>query len=302
MLEQTTSQFSEKEFTFSYDLPSTLGHTIDAKTLGKNLIDVVELIEQGDKLLNGETSTVQVNVKAHKEGSFQVEFVAFLQSGGIDVLKTLGIGVTSFAALSGSVMGVLKILRGRKIQATISKKESDGKIQEFIQLDDGEEIQCPSDVRKLLMSHQIRTKIGDVFEKPAQGEEGAKIKIVSNDSPQGTIVIEGEDLKSFKAPPKRLYEEITVTPKTVNLVFVQINNNTGRSGWRVKLMDEEFAVKMEDEGFMARMNSKTDFPVKDELFEVVLETTKRIYDEKTTFSYKITEVKRHRTSADKKII
>lgn len=302
MSEQIKPQLSEKEFTFSYDLPSTSGHTIDAKTLGHNLIEVVELIEQGDKLLNGEASTVQVNVKAHKEGSFQVEFVAFLQSGGVDVLKTLGIGLTSFAAFSGSVMGVLRHLRGRKINASLSRRGDDGNLHEFIQLEDGEEIKCTSDVRKLLMSHQIRTKIGNVFEKPAKGEEGAKIKIVSNDSPESTIVIEGEDLNSFKAPPKRMYEEIDVTSQTVNLTFVQNNNSTGRSGWRVKLLDEEFAVKMEDEAFMARMNSKTDFPVKDELFEVVLETTKRIYDEKTTFSYKITEVKRHRTSADKKII
>ena len=302
MSQNAPAQFSEKKFTFSYDLPSTEGHTIDAKTLGNSLIEVVELIEQGDKLLNGEASTVKVNVKANKEGSFQVEFVAWLQSGGIDVLKTLGIGVSSFAAFSGSVIGVLKKLRSRKILATITKKSTDGNLQEFIQLEDGEEVQCSSDVRKLLMSHQIRTKLGNVIEKPAKGEEGAKIKIISDESPQGAILIEGDDIASFKAPTKRLYEEITVTPSTVNVVFVQINNNTGRSGWRAKLLDEEFAVKMEDQGFMARMNAKTDFPVKDELFEVNLVTTKRIYDGSTTFSYKITEVKRHRTSADKKII
>lgn len=92
-----------------------------------------------------------------------------------------------------------------------------------------------------------------------------------------------------------------MTTESVNLVFVQINN-TSRNGWKAKRLDDEISVKMDDTAFLARINAKQDFPVKDELFEVVMETTKRIYEGKTTYSYIIIEVTRHRTTADRKII
>lgn len=295
------AQFEARKFTISYDLPITADHTIDAKTLGKSLVNMAELIEDGDKLLNGEHSTVKVNVKANKEGSFAVEFVAWLQSGGVDVLRTLGIVAASTTAASATLFNVLKTLKDRRIVASIVKHNSDGQSQTYLLLEDGNEVLCDDNVKSLLLSHSIRTKLANVIQKPTSGQSDAKVVLVDEAFPEQPIVLESEDIDLFKAPSKKTYEEIKITTDTVNLVFVQLNN-TSRNGWKAKLLDDEFAVKMDDESFLARINSKQDFPVKDELFEVLLETTKRIYDGKTTYSYRITEVKRHRTTADRKIL
>ncbi|KKO44788.1 hypothetical protein WG68_13160 [Arsukibacterium ikkense] len=291
---------AKQKFTISYDMPETEDHTIDAVVLGKSLISMAELIKESDKILNGEHSEVQIDVKANKEGSFAVEFVAWLQEGGIDVLKTIGITAASTTAAGATLFGIVKHLRSRKIQTSLIQTQN-GFTKALLTLEDGTQMECDPRVKELLSSHSVRSKLATVIEQPAKNAEGAKIKVFSGDNDEETFVIEQEDVPSFKAPTKRLFQETEVTNRAANVVFIQINNSS-RNGWRALIRDEEFAVKMDDEGFMERMNAKQDFPVKDEMFEVDLETTKKIYDGKTSYSYRITEVKRHRTTQDRKIL
>lgn len=291
---------SGQKFTISYDLPETADHTIDAVTLGKSLISMAELIKESDKILNGEHSEVRVDVKAHKEGSFEVEYVvAWLQGGGIDVLKTIGITAASTTAAGATLFGILKHLRSRKIQTSLIQSTTNSRMSALLTLEDGTQVECDPKVRELLNSHSVRSKLATVIEQPAKNATSAKIKVFSGD--EETVVIEQEDVPAFQAPVKRLFQEVEVGNRAANVTFIQVNNSS-RNGWRARIRDEEFAVKMDDEGFMERMNAKQDFPVKDEMFEVNLETTKKIYDGKTSYSYRITEVKRHRTTEDKKII
>lgn len=292
----------ERKFTISYDFPTTEDHTIDAKTLGVSLVNVAELIMEGDKILNGEHSAVKVEVKANKEGSFEIEFVAWLQSGGIDILKALGITAVATTPASATLFGMIKHLKNRVIKASfIRRSPTTGEMENFLQLDDDTEVKCDKSVQDLLQSHTVRTKLANVIEKPAKGIDNAVVKFFDGDRPGEPLLLENEDIELFKAPPKKIYESTEVTTESVNLVFVQINN-TSRNGWKAKRLDDEISVKMDDTAFLARINAKQDFPVKDELFEVVMETTKRIYEGKTTYSYIIIEVTRHRTTADRKII
>lgn len=294
-------QGAKQKFTISYDMPETEDHTIDAVTLGKSLISMAELIKESDKILNGEHSEVKIDVKANKEGSFAVEYVAWLQEGGIDVLKTIGITAASTTAVGATLFGIIKHLRSRKIQTSLIHQAGNGYTKALLTLEDGAQVECDPRVKELLSSHSVRSKLATVIEQPAKNAEGAKIKVFAGDDNEETVVIEQSDVPSFKAPTKRLFQEIEVTNRAANVVFIQINNSS-RNGWRALIRDDEFAVKMDDEGFMERMNAKQDFPVKDEMFEVDLETTRKIYDGKTSYSYRITEVKRHRTSEDRKIL
>lgn len=288
-------KLTQHAFTLSYDGELTRQHTMSAEDLGNSLISMASLITQADKLLNGEESEAKVDVRAHNAGSYEVEFVAWLSSGGIDVLKTLGVSAMSATAFSASLLSILKRLRNRKIANIVINKDEPEK--SYVQLEDNEQVPCTPEIAKLVQSHVVRTQVDNIFRKPVLKDPTAKVKLgLDLDNEDMTQIITYEDTGLFKAPPKKSLQEETITTEPKNVFFVQINLESSK-GWKAKIQEnKEFSVKMDDESFIDRINLKKDFPVKGELFEVDLETTIRRTDNKESTSYRITKVKRHRTT------
>lgn len=294
MSQQQTAEL--QQFTVSYKLPSTEDHSIDAVTLGNSIIAMDSLIKQADKILNGEASEVSLAVKASREGSFMVEFVAAMSSGGIDVLRTLGLVGLGGAALSGTVMGALQEIRNRKIRSSVIITNDGGTTNHQVELDDGTIIDCPEPVKRLLMSHSVRQQLDAALRKPAGSEEGGSIVLMDGSSEP--IELSSEDIENFKVPRVSQFSENQVIEQTVNVKFVQINLE-GSSGWRAKITDEDFSVKMSDETFLDRINARSDVVVKDQMFEVLMETTTKKVDDKSTVSRKILRVIRHRVAENR---
>ncbi|MDY0250735.1 MAG: hypothetical protein RBR45_11880 [Pseudomonas sp.] len=291
----------EHVFTLSYDGDSTKDHTMSADILGQSLISMASLITQADKLLNGEEAQPKVDVKANKEGSFEVEFVAWLSSGGIDVLKTIGISSMSATAFGASLLATLKRLSNRKVAHIVINHDDPSK--SYIELEDNERVACTTEIAKLVQSHVVRTEVDNIFRKPILKDLTAVVKIGSDMEEDKVQIITHDDAVLLKAPPKKSLQEETISTEIKNVFFVQVNLE-GRNGWKIKIQEsKEFSVKMDDTNFIDRINLKKDFPVKGELFEVELETAILRADNKESTSYRITEVRRHRTTdRDKKIL
>lgn len=111
----SSSQPNKQVFKLSYDMKETAEHTIDAEMLGHAILSMTSTMKTANKLLNGDNSDLQVQIRAHQEGSFVVEFVTWLNNGGADVLQILGITTAASVAGTKTVLGAMEELKGRKI-------------------------------------------------------------------------------------------------------------------------------------------------------------------------------------------
>ncbi|WP_299262942.1 hypothetical protein [uncultured Psychrosphaera sp.] len=301
-----TSNKIRKSFTISYDFPSTKGHLIDAEELANNLLSMTKLIKEADKISNGESSEVSVEVAAHKPGSFEVEIVAWLYAGGIDVISQIGIGAGLTAFSGSTVFNALKQLKNRTIIGKTRNSNGDGYI---LELQDGETITVSDEALPLVENHSIRKHIDDVFHKPLLKEKDAKVIIKTTIEDEGGNEEAAPDIEfdaivtaEFKAPPKKEFQEVEETEFKSEVRFTQVNFES-KSGWKAFIKDDKpQSVKMEDEAFLERINNKKKSFIKGELFVVKLRETTTTIDDSVKTSLAIIEVIRHRTEKSKKLI
>jgi len=288
--------YNKQELKLSYDLTSTEDHTIDAAVLGNSLIHMAKLVKESDKLLNGEHSDAKVEVKAHSEGSFIVEAVIWLQEGGIDVLKALGMTLAGATGTAATFFSAVKALKNRTIKQRIRK--NDGKWT--LTLDDDTEMECPDDVVELLDNHSVRSHAAELINKPTKNNESAAVKFqVGNETVE---VIEQDEVEYFKAPAKKTMQSETTREQIVNARFTVISLEK-KTGWKIRLPDdEEVTVKIEAEAFWERINRSEAAFIKGELFEMKLKTITKTLDGKPSYTRSITDVIRHRVEESKKLI
>lgn len=283
-------------FKLSYDSKSTADNAIDAAILGNSLLNMSALIKESAKVLNGEDADARVEVKAHEPGSFIVEFVAWLNEGGIDVLRALGITSTTAAAGLGNVFSALKALQNRK---QIEKSIKDGNTT--LLLEDGEKITIPTEVDTLISTYSVRTKLEQIVKKASESEASATVKILSGNN---TVVqeIDNTEAKFFKAPPRKLLSEEMVTNDVINVVFSVVALES-KTGWRIKLPNgNTVSATMNDDAFIERINKRERVFIKGDLFEIELKTVETTVDGNTTVKRSIERVIRHRVDESKKVI
>lgn len=283
-------------FKLSYDSTSTDDHTIDAEVLGKSLLNLSGLIKESTKVLNGEEATARIEVQAHEQGSFVVECVAWLQDGGLDVLRSLGIASSVSALAVGNVFAALKALRNRQ---QVEKHIRNGNTT--LVFEDGERITIPESVDKLLSNHSVRTKIEQVIKRPSELEDGATVRFLS----ENDVVFEEispDEVEFFKAPPRRILAEEITTTETINVIFTVVALES-KKGWKIRLPDgEEVNALMNDEGFIERINTRERQFIKGDMFEIELKTVERILDGSSTVKRLIERVLRHRVESSRKVL
>lgn len=287
-------------FSIYYDTKSTDNHTIDAEELGNSIVSFAKSIKQADRLINGPDSNITIDVKAHKPGSFGVEFeVIQVLENAKNVLEYLGVASAAGAITGGSLIALIKNIGSRKVTGTL--KKTDGK--SVIQLNDGEEIECDSTLEELATNPVFRQHYENVFFNPVKHDDAAVISIQDNDGSE-IEKIELSEVESFKKIDSRSIDSAT-EQVIKNIRFTQINFDSGSKGWRAEVpgVEKDVAVKVADEAFLSGVDKSETALVKGSLFEVKLEV-KTFYkiNKSPTYKYTILKVMRHRTSADKKLV
>ncbi|WP_330959032.1 hypothetical protein [Photobacterium sp. 53610] len=238
----------KKSFSISYDMDETGNHSIDAEVLGTSLVSLAKAIRYSDQVLNGESSQVKVEVKAHREGSFTVDLVTWYQSGGSDVLNALGFTTLGFSAAAGTAFGIIKQIKSQKIVARVTK----GGKAELI-LDNDEKVECTKEIADLVSNKTIRQELAKVMSDPIANKAGAKF-VIKGENDQVLDSLESEDALSFRSLPKSTLEETDETTEQVTITFSQVNFD-GPTGWRCDLPNgDNVSVRMRHEAFRNRIN------------------------------------------------
>ncbi|WP_440053354.1 hypothetical protein ACSLBF_10435 [Pseudoalteromonas sp. T1lg65] len=291
---------TSQNFSIFYQSKETEEHIIDAESLGQSLISFSKALKMADRAINGPDSELDIDVKAHKPGSFGVEYeITHLLESARDVLQYLGIASSTGAITGGSLIALLKKIEGRKIKGTVRKQGKDS----IIELDDGEKIECDSTLEELATNPEFRQHYEDVFYNPVKNDPNGSISI-KNAASEVVEKLELSTLESFKKIDSRSVDSKT-EEVTKNIRFTQVNFDSGSKGWRAELPnhDSDVAVKIADEAFLTKVDKSETSLVKGSLFEVKLEIkTFFKVNQSPTYRYTILEVIRHRTSKENKLI
>lgn len=274
-------------FKLKFETPDIDGeptHQIDAETLGQSLTELSGLLRNSIKTLQGESATAELDVKANSEGSFVVEFVAFLSTGGIEVLRALGIATTSLAVGNATIFSLLKQIGSRKV---VKKIINDDDSVSLI-LDDNEKVDCSDEVAKLMDSYSVRKSIENVVSKPISRGTASGITFLTEDEVV-TSSLTQDELLSYKAPAKKTFAEEKESVDRVEVVF-EVIDFTKATGWKIALDNEIISVRIKDKAFLERVqSSKREFK-KGQTFQVDLKTTEKLVEGKTTTMYSIEQV------------
>lgn len=287
-----TVQPQKYTFQISYDTEKTADHTIDAEKLGEAIISMSQALKNANKVINGDESSLELEVKAHSEGSFVVEFVTYLSLAGVNPLSILGfMGVTGTAV---TVLGALKQLKSRKI---IFVEPSDEGVS-IVKLDDETELNLPSAVADLIASKKFRDNIDTIVKSPIEGLPDAKF-LVKDEKGDDVFTVTEEESSDYKTIAQSVIEEISEETERKEVYFTKVNFE-GTTGWQVRLPDDSLvAVTMKDDIFVERVNKKNQKFSKTALFSVDLKTIKKHrYGTSPSYKREIVEVVRQRGEKD----
>jgi len=279
----------EVSFKLKFDTPEEDGkptHQIDAETLADSLKELSGLLRNSLKTLNGESASAHLDVKANSEGSFIVEFVAFLSAGGLEMLKTLGITAATTATTGGSVFSLLKQIGERKIVKRIINDDDSVSLV----LSDDKKIDCTQEVSKLMDSYSVLKNIENLVSKPITHGGANGISFLD----ENEIVITSlpkEALNSFKAPTRKDFTSEKTSVDRFEVVF-EVINFTKPTGWKIRIEgeDSQLSVRINDQAFLERVSaSKRDFK-KGQTFLVDLKKKEKLIEGLTTVAYSIEHV------------
>ncbi|ENP8372329.1 hypothetical protein ACPP0W_001472 [Vibrio alginolyticus] len=245
-----TPNSKKQVFKISYDMPETAEHTIDAELLGTAILSMARALRHSDKILNGESSNIQVDVRAQEEGSFVIEFVTWLNEGGANVLSTLGLAGLGATGITGTVFGVLNEIKDKKIVARVRKP---GKKVE-LELADGSIVECSSDVANIVTDLHVRKELDQIVKSPIAGKDQAKF-IVKDELDVPITEIDSDEARYYKSLSAKTLEEVEEETKQMTIHFSQVNFD-GAAGWKAKLANGNVVtVRMRDEAFRDRVNN-----------------------------------------------
>ncbi|CAK1777863.1 conserved hypothetical protein [Vibrio crassostreae] len=280
-------------FAISYDMDETKGHSIDAEVLGHSLVNISKLVNESNRLINGEESKMELQVKAHKPGSFTVELIAWYNTGGKELLDMLGFSAKAMVSASvplGTVFATLAHLKNKKIKLT---RTSDKKGASIIETEDGQQIEIDTKIVSLVTNPEVRKSLSEIVNKPISGKAKAKFKIKDE---SGNVVTEvnNEDAVAF-APisSKTITTKVVKTDLQNQITFAAVNFDSISSGWKVFLPSEDKpqTIKMKDQAFINRINGGYAEFAKDKKYLVSIEKEVTQVDGKITKTvYNLKEV------------
>ncbi len=247
----------------AYCGPKVDDGTMDAETLGAVLIAMNGLVNQANRLLNNDGSTVEVRVKSdfHK-GSFEImlalmqslpEKVRSLFSAGYSVeqiaqfLDLLNNGKEAAVMVGGGLLWALKKVRGKKIEKA---EEKDGKV-EVHTADDSFLVDRP--VYYLLRDEKIRLKLADLL-KPLENAGVERFEVRDgHGAGNATMEVDGFEYEHIKGMQSDMVEEQVNT--SVVTVTVEAVTFEGASKWKFNDGTAVFPAAMMDAEFLAMVTS-----------------------------------------------
>ena len=289
VIQKKRTELTEEKFTISYDAKesSFSDHEINAKDLGEAILGMHNLIEETAKVISNGSAEVNLKVTTPaKEGSIEVVFA--LLADPVTTLKVLGVlGFTAQASAiaGGSLIELVQQIRNKKITSITIEGDSENAT---IMTADGP-IEANKSLAKLVTNNKIRDALHKVIQAPLTGKKDATFKVIGS-SAQPIIKIKDNEVNDFARLPKGTLEEISIDTETIRASFAQINFESSK-GWRIRNHDgSEYATVIKDRAFLDKVNKNQQAFQKDDIYEMVLETTTTSRPTRSTIDRAITKV------------
>ncbi|HCB2898186.1 hypothetical protein [Proteus mirabilis] len=249
-----------------YDGEALKDHKMDILFFAESLQGLGNAIYEANTILNGK-SEFYVDVDAGLiAGSFG--FKLSIKRGTEstkDVLKIIGLNTANLIVGEKTVIDVLQRLKGRKVDI-IEKNSTTGDVKLLV---DGEEIECSSDVEKIVSSPSIRKAIDSFIHKPLLHPGVNSFEVSEGKTKKTTpdLKITKDEAESFKSPKTIFETEKSEEDIETTLTFVSANIQK-KSGWNVIINDEPYQVKMDDDEFILKLTQPDAPSIFGELFVV----------------------------------
>lgn len=292
-------------FQVTYDGPALAANEMDVRELAPALVAIADMLEEANKVINGDQASVKVNVRgSFKSGSFSIEFAVIYDwlknllsslnsdgvNGAVNLITLLGLGY-------GGTRGVLSLiqkLRGRQIKQV---SEIDQNRVEFIIEDDTQErIVVEKNVVKLFRNLKIRQSIEQAVYEPLS-KDGITAFQAGPSKDNAAISINKIELEYFKSPPA-IDQPLSASVADAHLQIVNIAFREDNK-WRFTRGSGEgaFFALIRDDEFLRRVERDEIRFSRSDILKVKLRTIAKQTDEGLKTEYEIVEVLDHITSA-----
>lgn len=290
---------AQKEyFRIVYDGSALQSNEMDIRDLAPALLAVSDVLNESNKIIYGDRTRVQVNVKgSFKTGSFGIELsvaqfsidqlISLFDSDGANAASNL-LQIVGFAIPGGGLIGLLLWLKNRRIK----KIENVDDMRTVIEVEDEEKYETSPKVIALFSNVKIRTSIQKIVTEPLS-REGVDTLTIKNDRQETTIKKEEKDYFNLSEIPDELLKDQVrdVYLKVLSISFVE------RHKWKFSDGNVEFFATITDEDFIKKVQESKDGFYKDDLFQVRLREKQWISDTGIKSDYEIEKIIDHRSGA-----
>ena len=287
---------SKASIIVSYDGESLKNHTMDIRELSISLTGLADIFQEANLVLNKGQATTSIQVKAFKEGSFQIHFDV-IQSGinflGIFDNSTItgALNLAQILGFSGGVTGLFKFIKFLKGKGIKDKSIIDDKLK--ITNYFGDSLIINNNVYNLYQNTAIRKG----FEKAVEPvlTEGIDVLEIFEETKNGSEKIDSinkSDAEYFVFSEQENKINEYESEMYLNLISPSFEDG---NKWRFSTGSGKFYATIKDENFLNEINSGIKlFGKKDILKARVLVKQNETGDFQIKNEYEILEVIEHK--------
>ena len=262
----------EATFTIAYNGPALADGTMDVRELAPALMALGDLVSEANKIINDESSKIQVRIKADFQvGSFEIsieiirtvldQLSGMFSSDHFDAKAILTV-IGLIPGLSGiNALEVFRIIKGRKIES--AERFEDDKVKIYYQ-DNSQPTIINQPVYNVFVNLNVQDSIQDLL-KPLKTEGIDEFYTVEGNAK--TNHIKKEDLQYYETPLYEEDKESTITEYSHEGLYKVITSHfEGHYKWRITDGSDKITASMKDEDFLGKISRNEVSIAKEDIF------------------------------------